>query len=145
MASFFRGEVDKQSTRAVLIGADSPSLPADFIQSAFRSLGKADVVLGPATDGGIYLVGCRCWIPALFEEMEWSQPQVLAHMIARIARLKLRLAVLPPWYDVDTIEGWQVLVGHVRALRQAGMEPELPRLEALIRRDGESWGQEALS
>ena len=57
---------------------------------------------------------------------------MLGQTIDRLKDTGLSLAVLPPWYDVDTPDAWRMLAGHVRALRRAGLNPGLPRLEALI-------------
>jgi glycosyltransferase A (GT-A) superfamily protein (DUF2064 family) len=62
---------------------------------------EADVVLGPCDDGGYYLIGLRQAVPELFREMPWSTPAVLDETVARVRRLGLRLALLPPWFDVD--------------------------------------------
>lgn len=89
--------------RAILIGSDSPSLPAAYVERSFGLLesGSCDVVLGPADDGGYYLIGLRQAQPALFREIDWSSERVLAQTLARAEAAGLRVALLPPWYDVD--------------------------------------------
>ncbi len=88
---------------AVAVDADSPTLPLAFLRAACRVLrrGRVDVVLGPCLDGGYYLIGLRAPAPALFATMPWSTPAVLEETVARARRLGLRLALLPPWFDVD--------------------------------------------
>jgi rSAM/selenodomain-associated transferase 1 len=88
---------------AVAIDADSPTLPTDYLRQACARLAEAtaDVVLGPCQDGGYYLIGLRRPAPALFRAMPWSTPAVLGETVARARRLGLRLALLPPWFDVD--------------------------------------------
>ena len=88
---------------AVAVDADSPTLPTDFVRRACAHLAGAetDVVLGPCDDGGYYLVGLRRPAPELFRAMPWSTPTVLDETVARARRLGLRLALLPPWFDVD--------------------------------------------
>jgi hypothetical protein len=88
---------------AIAVDADSPTLPTDFVRRACGHLeaATADVVLGPCDDGGYYLVGLRQPAPALFRDMPWSTPAVLEETVARARRAGLRLALLPPWFDVD--------------------------------------------
>jgi hypothetical protein len=63
-----------------------------------------DLVLGPAEDGGYYLIGVRADLPALFSEIPWSTPSVLETTLARARAAGLRSACLPAWFDVDTPE-----------------------------------------
>jgi rSAM/selenodomain-associated transferase 1 len=132
MREFFAGEFAEGATRVVLIGSDSPTLDPTIVITAFLCLEGRDVVIGPSTDGGYYLVGARGSVPPIFEGISWSTPSVLNQTIDRLKDTGLSLAVLPPWYDVDTPDDWRTLAGHVRALRRAGLNPGLPRLEALI-------------
>jgi rSAM/selenodomain-associated transferase 1 len=132
MRGFFAGEFEDGASRVVLIGSDSPTLDPTLVITAFLCLEGRDVVLGPSTDGGYYLVGARGSVPPIFEGIAWSGPSVLNQTIDQLKDTGLSLAVLPPWYDVDTPEAWRMLAGHVRALRRAGFNPGLPRLEALI-------------
>ncbi len=134
MRSFFEGEFADGATRVVLIGSDSPTLDPSIVISAFLCLEGRDVVLGPATDGGFYLIGCRRPIPSLFDGMDWSTPRVLEQVLVAARSAGASLGLLPPWYDVDTARDWQVVRGHVRGMRVAGLDPLLPRVEALIDR-----------
>lgn len=134
MKSFFEGEFEDGAERVVLVGSDSPTLDPSIVVSAFLCLEGRDVVLGPATDGGYYLVGCRAPVPDLFEEMTWSTPDVLSLTIDRLQTAGRSAAILPPWYDVDDPNDLRMLRGHLRALRCAGVDPGLPRLEGLLSR-----------
>jgi rSAM/selenodomain-associated transferase 1 len=136
MHSFLAGEFAEGAGRVVVIGSDSPTLDPSHVVSAFLCLEHKDVVLGPATDGGYYLVGARVPVPELFHDIPWSTPAVLARSVAALRASGHSLALLPPWYDVDTPESWDMLAGHVAALRLAGLDPELPRTEALLGRLG---------
>ena len=118
----------------MLIGSDSPTLDPSVVVSAFLCLQQKDLVIGPATDGGYYLIGCRPPVPAVFEGVDWGTPAVLWQTLDRLRGAGRSLAVLPPWYDVDTADDWRALAGHVRAMRAAGMDPGLPRVEALLPR-----------
>ena len=132
MRGFFEGEFEDGATRVVLIGSDCPALDPTIVITAFLCLEGRDVVLGPSTDGGYYLVGARESVPPIFDGITWSSPGVLSQTIDRLKDTGLSLAVLPPWYDVDTPENWRMLAGHIRALHRAGMDPALPRIESLI-------------
>jgi rSAM/selenodomain-associated transferase 1 len=133
MAVFFAEQLRAGARAVVLLGTDSPTVPVAFVEEAFAELESADVVLGPATDGGYYLVGCAGAVPPLFDGVPWSSPRVLWETVGRLAGSGRRLAVLPPWYDVDTLQDWWLLRGHVAALRQAGQDPGVPRVESLLR------------
>lgn len=88
----------------LVIGTDSPTLPASSLESAVRLLasGHADVVLGPTDDGGYYLVGLRQPSCSLFRDVPWSTPRAYAWTADNARRAGLRLISLPRWYDVDT-------------------------------------------
>ena len=132
MEAFIRRQADAGATAVVLVGADSPTLPVEYVRQAFTELEWADVVLGPAADGGYYLIGCRESRPALFGGVRWSGDWVLADTIKALADPKWRLALLPPWYDVDTPADWAMLCGHLAALRRAGVDPGAAHTEALM-------------
>jgi rSAM/selenodomain-associated transferase 1 len=132
MAEFFEGEFEYGSQRVVLMGSDAPTLDATMIVSALLCLEANDVVLGPAMDGGYYLVAARGGVPPIFDGVDWGSTKVLSQTLDRLEDTGLKLAVLPPWYDVDTPEQWQFLITHLRAMRRAGMHPPCERLEAFI-------------
>jgi len=91
--------------RAVIIGSDSPTLPAERIAGALASLEtQNDAVLGPTEDGGYYLVGCRRPRAEMFSGVEWSAATTLDHTIAAFEREGYRVRLLEPWWDVDTPE-----------------------------------------
>jgi rSAM/selenodomain-associated transferase 1 len=88
----------------LVIGTDCPALTALHLRGAARALRDegADVVLIPAEDGGYVLIGTRVPQPQIFSGIAWSTPRVLAETRARVIALRLRLAELPPLWDVDT-------------------------------------------
>lgn len=87
----------------IVIGSDAPDLPVAFAEEAFRALEQGhDAVLGPAEDGGYYLVGVRGGYGSLFADIPWSTEQVLQVSLARAAASGLSALQLPPWYDVDS-------------------------------------------
>jgi uncharacterized protein len=89
---------------ALVMGADSPTLPIAFVAEAARALAEdwADLVIGPAEDGGYYLIGLRRSQPALFANVPWSTDRVMELTTDRARRLGLRMHILPEWFDVDT-------------------------------------------
>lgn len=89
---------------AIAIGTDCPELDDTAIQRAFDALEGHDIVLGPASDGGYYLIGMRRLHAALFEDIDWGTERVCTQTQQRIARLGLRAAVLPTEDDIDEPE-----------------------------------------
>lgn len=92
------------ASRAIVLGSDSPTLPFEYVDQAFTLLDAHDVVLGPADDGGYYLIGLREARPRLLREVTMSTPFVLRDTLAVAEELGLRVALLPGWYDVDTVD-----------------------------------------
>ena len=90
----------------VLIGSDLPALPLAILDKAFVQLARADrrVVLGPSEDGGYYLIGMNQPVPALFANMTWSHPQVLAETTRRLDVLGVSYDLLSSWFDLDRVE-----------------------------------------
>ncbi|MFN2391415.1 MAG: TIGR04282 family arsenosugar biosynthesis glycosyltransferase [Pyrinomonadaceae bacterium] len=87
----------------LMIGTDSPTFPAEFIERAFEALeSNAETVLGKSEDGGFYLVGLKKTLPHLFNNIEWSSPLVYEQTVRNIAKLDInKLNLIPDWYDVD--------------------------------------------
>jgi uncharacterized protein len=87
----------------VVIGADSPTLPGEYLFDAFECFETDDdVVIGPAEDGGYYLVGMRKLHRRIFEDIPWSAAGALDVTIERAREAELNLVLLPEWCDVDT-------------------------------------------
>ena len=89
---------------ALIIGSDCPGITAPLLRAAAGALEDRRVVLGPANDGGYYLIGYREPVPFLFEDMEWSTPKVLPETLARLAARGHGPAILPELADIDTAE-----------------------------------------
>ncbi len=103
------GVADGFAAVAVL-GADSPTLPALVIREALAALTEDhDVALGPAEDGGYYLLAARRVYPWLFRDMPWSTNGVASETLRRCQALGLRTHVLPAWYDVDDAASLAIL------------------------------------
>jgi uncharacterized protein len=90
--------------RVTIVGADTPHVPAASYRRAFALLNGADVVLGPALDGGYYLVAAKAARPELFVGVPMGTEVVLAETLARAARGGLVVALLPPLRDLDRVE-----------------------------------------
>jgi rSAM/selenodomain-associated transferase 1 len=95
------------SSYCVLIGSDCPDIDAAYVAAAFEALAGADVVLGPAADGGYGLIGLSKPLPELFLDMRWGDSGVRARTLARAARSGASVVCLPEIYDVDRLEDWQ--------------------------------------
>jgi hypothetical protein len=134
LAAYFAGEFQEGARRVVAISSEAPTLDPSFVIGAFVALDGRDVVLGPSSDGGYYLVGCRNTLPPLFDGIDWSAPDVLAQTIDRLDGSGLTVSVLPPWYNVVSGTSVHMLRGHLRAMRRAGMDPMLARTEAWLER-----------
>jgi len=132
-AYFTKTVVDRKIDRSVLIGTDSPTVPNCFVEQAFEMLGDADCVLGPATDGGVYLIGLRRNVPNLFDRMHWSQPTVLSQLVRRIGEQKLSLNLLNPWYDIDDLSDLQLLAGHLKAMTRVGETHPCPVTASVLK------------
>jgi uncharacterized protein len=90
--------------RVAIVGADTPHVPQASYRRAFAMLDEADVVLGPALDGGYYLVAAKASRPELFVGVPMGTETVLAETLARAASDRLVVALLPPLRDLDRVE-----------------------------------------
>jgi glycosyltransferase A (GT-A) superfamily protein (DUF2064 family) len=116
MALAFKDSFSAGMTSVVIIGTDCPDLKAKLMVKAFHALEQNDLVLGPALDGGYYLIGLRRLIPELFTGISWSTAEVLEQTIRIAERLDLAIAFLPLLNDIDrpedligqTVDGYQV-------------------------------------
>ncbi|MCP9460484.1 MAG: TIGR04282 family arsenosugar biosynthesis glycosyltransferase [Nitrospira sp.] len=94
----------------VLVGTDVPSLPVEEYRRAFALLESHDIALGPALDGGYYLLGLTRPAPALFTDMPWSTGDVRTITEEKARSLELTIALTAPWRDVDTIDDLTALI-----------------------------------
>ena len=100
---------------AVLLNSDSPTLPASLLVEAAHVLARPGdrVVLGPASDGGYYLLGLKRRHDRLFRDIAWSTPGVARETLQRAAELRLPVHLLPVWYDVDDAETLRMLASEL--------------------------------
>ena len=103
LASGFSHHFAQGFDRVVLIGSDTPTLPASIVQDAAAILGDHDLAIGPTEDGGYYLLAMTRQHRRLFEDVAWSTDVVCEQTLARARELGLRIATMPTWYDVDTV------------------------------------------
>jgi rSAM/selenodomain-associated transferase 1 len=113
------------------IGTDSPDLPLLHLQEPFRLLQDegADVVFGPAVDGGYYLVALGRSCPGLFRDIPWSTSRVLEESLEAASSLGLQVKSLPVWHDMDTVED-------LKRFLAAGNPDYAPRTLSFLREIG---------
>jgi len=116
MKNAFHWGFSQGAGQVILIGSDAPTLPAYLIQDGFDHLEKTAVVLGPATDGGYYLIGAKPPLPDIFRDMHWGTETVLSETIRRLPDFYL----LDPWYDIDRPEDLIALKEQISKLRRDG-------------------------
>lgn len=107
-------------SRAVIVGTDLPALPESVYDEAFDRLARHDLVLGPSLDGGYYLIGLSRTAPELFRDIPWSTPDVLARTQAKAHALGLKVALLSPQRDVDTIDDLLILIREAETVGSHG-------------------------
>ena len=118
-------------TKVVMIGSDLPTLPIDHIRRAIDAVEPMTVVLGPAEDGGYYLIALATdtganapTVPNLFRNIRWSTAATLDDTWAAAVRAGLRVQLLPSWYDVDDEEGLTRLRAELEGLEGQTRAPE---------------------
>lgn len=113
----------------LLVNGDSPTLPARFLVQAIEALREPGdrMVLGPASDGGYYLIGLKHPHRQLFTRIAWGTETVACRTCERAAEIGLPMSPLPEWYDIDDIEtlGWlkNELDGNSTRFRGGGLAP----------------------
>lgn len=130
-------EAAREAAAVMALGSDHPTLPLALIHRAFEAVERgAEVVLGPAEDGGYYLIALRAEAVSrrLFEDIAWSTERVLPATLERCRELGLRVELLPEASDVDTPEDLRRL-----AERMASDDLDCPRTRRLLR----AWGRVA--
>ena len=106
MANAFQAVFDQGCRRALLIGTDFPDLPAEIIQQALDGLRQKGAVIGPADDGGYYLIGFarEHFLPVVFDAIPWGTKRVFEDTLRIISRHERHPLVLPRWRDIDEYE-----------------------------------------
>ena len=107
---------------ALMIGTDCPGVTTALLHQAAQALETADVVVGPANDGGYYLIGLRQWQPGMLEGIPWSTAGVMQATLDQALRLGLKVSRLPELVDIDTFAD----------LKDTGFAPDLIRKHASL-------------
>lgn len=125
LARAFREAFDAGRERLVILGSDSPTVPLEYVHQALDHLAQHEAVLGPAEDGGYYLVGCSTFVPELFADISWGSDQVLKESTEALAQAKRRFRLLPTWYDIDSEKDLTRLRGELERWKgkDAGLFP----------------------
>lgn len=125
--------------RLVVLGSDAPHVSPQTVAEAFALLRHYPVVLGPATDGGYYLLACRAaqpeQLPPIFDHMPWSTATLLQHTQARLQAAGIEAALLDEAFDIDTLRDVHRL-HHTLASQSpadASLEPLRDAIDALVR------------
>jgi len=100
-------EIFKTNQPVIIVGSDCASLTSEILENAVEILKEKDFVIGPAIDGGYYLLGMNSFQPSLFENIEWSTEQVFPQTVAKIEALKMNYGLLPALSDIDFEEDWK--------------------------------------
>lgn len=123
--------------RVVVLGSDVPDYPHELVQKALDDLYLADGVIGPAFDGGYYLIGFRkdAYLPAAFDGVEWSTPRVFEQTMEHLDEARKEVVRLPDWNDVDTMWDLNVLYRTNRnsSFRRSSSYAALREYESVIR------------
>ena len=104
MTCAFKKVSEKNAGKAILIGTDIPDISADILKGAFYKLDSADVVIGPASDGGFYLFGAKRFVPGLFNGIKWGGGKVYGTVKRRLEEKNLKIGETAELIDIDTID-----------------------------------------
>ncbi len=107
------------SSGALLVGTDTPSLPASMLDASLEALRRNRIVIAPSLDGGYYAIGVRGATPPIFSGIRWGGSTVFASTVARLERTGLPYALGPAWYDVDRWADLIMLAAHLRLLARS--------------------------
>jgi rSAM/selenodomain-associated transferase 1 len=122
----------KRRKTVLAIGANSPNLSAEHLLHAHQALATADAVLGPALDGGLYLIGLTDCPVGVLDGIQWSHSTTLASTMAKLDQFGLRTVLTHPWFDVDSTDDLE------RLRRQLAEKPSAaPKTAALLHRTSE--------
>lgn len=94
--------------KVIIVGSDCPDLTPEIIHHGFDLLDDTDIIIGPARDGGYYLLGCKALIASLFEDIPWGTPSVFALTKEKIKQAGLQFQTLVELTDIDTEDDWNL-------------------------------------
>lgn len=107
----FRELAEEGHGAVLIVGSDSPTLPASYLAEGIEALSRTDCVLGPTEDGGYYAIGCRAPHPEMFAGVPWSSPETMARTAESLRTIGRSIHSLASWYDVDTVDDLRRLAG----------------------------------
>ena len=96
-----------QAEKVIIIGSDCAELLTEHLEEALETLDQKEVVIGPARDGGYYLIGLRKFVPGLFQDMPWSEPHLLKRTLGFLEKKGHSYKLMEELSDVDHLEDWQ--------------------------------------
>jgi len=109
MSKAFQTQFENGFDRLLIIGTDCPELTPEIIEKAFDELEQSEVVIGPAKDGGYYLLGMKRFNPGLFKNIKWSSAEVLNSTENFLRSKEIKYSLLPLLSDVDYLEDWELI------------------------------------
>jgi len=127
----FEALLEDEGSSACVIGSDSPDIPLAYLKRAFLKLKRKDIVLGPAADGGYYLIALKKIIPELFRDIDWGTDTVFGATLRKVDAGGLSSALLPLWYDVDDVKSLSLLENILFAKRMERSD-RLQHIERVI-------------
>ena len=142
MGSFFQQqfEIHGQGARVVLIGSDALGLTSRLMENAFELLSSHDVVYGPSTDGGYYLVGLSDMNVQVFQDIDWSTEKVLDQSLQKCESCGLSVAQLEPLTDIDNEDDLRQEIQALRSVDEQQLESfQQNFLDEVTRILGETW------
>lgn len=131
LAGAFRFAFKSGAKRVIAIGSDSPTLDRKLITGAFRRLKDAQCAIGPARDGGYYLIGLSSWFEGIFKGIQWSTKNVLSQTISKLKQLKTKYILLGKSFDIDSYQ--DIILLKEKIQEDSGINPAgLKRLSCVL-------------
>lgn len=106
MGEGFQIAFGQKASKVIIMGSDCASLTPEIASQAFEVLDNHDFVIGPADDGGYYLIGMKTFSPTIFENIDWSTELVFSQTVKAIQQLNRTYGTLPTLSDIDYEEDW---------------------------------------
>ena len=138
LENVFKTAFDKGMSKVVIVASDVPDISAGIFGQAFATLARHDVVIGPSTDGGYYLIGLKRNYSQLLSKIDWGTSAVLNQTLKAAKNLGLSVHLLPPLQDIDTADDWRRWQG----IQTANLKPSklnMPRPDLNRKYDFDAW------
>jgi rSAM/selenodomain-associated transferase 1 len=123
---------------ALLIGTDTPTLPAKLLAASLDAICRRQVLIAPSLDGGYYAIGVHGAMPPIFTGIRWGSAGVFDTTIKRLERARIPYKLGPAWYDVDRWADVMLLAAHLRMSqsRDGTRSSPCPATESVLKRLG---------